>query len=113
MFYLILGETPVQNKISLLEISNYKYVGEIRSAIYKNNEKKDAFNEIVENDLKLWQVDIDKDKIGMLDAQPYGINITKDLNGKELFPRDGIPDELKDDSIYIHIIVEPPKPATT
>ena len=109
MFYLILGETPVQNKISLLNISNYTYVGEIRSAIYKNNEKKDTFNRIVENNLKLWQVDgIDEDKERMLDERPHGINIKEDLNGEELFPRDKIPDKLKDDSIYIHIIVELP-----
>jgi hypothetical protein len=114
MFYLILGETPVQNKISLLTISGYDYVGEIRSAIYKNNERKVTFSGIGENDLRLWQVgDIDKDKIRILDEKPHGINIKKDLNGIELFPRDEIPNKLKDKSIYIHVIVEPPLPATT
>jgi hypothetical protein len=114
MFYLILGETPVQNKISLLTISGYDYVGEIRSAIYKNNERKVTFNGIGENDLKLWQVDdIDKNKIRMLDEKLHGININKDLNGIELFPRDEIPNKLKDKSIYIHIIVELTQPANT
>jgi hypothetical protein len=68
MFYLIIGEIPVQSKTLFLNISEYKYVGEIRRVIYKDNKRKDAFFKIKENDPRLWQVQVninDKDKIKM------------------------------------------------
>src|SRR4051812_35675428 len=106
MFYLIFGETPVKRKLILLNISKYEYVGELRKGIY--NDYK-TFDNIKENDLRLWKVNIDDDKIRMLDEQLHEINILKDLNGEELFTQEKIPTELNDPNCII--IVQPP--ATT
>src|SRR3954447_11222353 len=115
MFYLIFGETPVENKILLLNISDYKYIWEIRGAIYVKNKRKKIFVGIEENDLKLWKVDIDDNEIRMLNERLHDINIAQDLNGVELLPREEIPIELNKDSSYFHILVQPqlPPPATT
>src|SRR2546423_10344674 len=53
MFYLIFGETPVKRKLILLNISGYEYVGELRKGIYKDY---NTFDNIKENDLRLWKV---------------------------------------------------------
>jgi hypothetical protein len=103
MFYLILGETPVERKLMALEISLYKYVGELRKGIYNDYN----FDNIKENILRLWKVNINDDKMRMLNEQPHEINILEDLNGEELFTQGKIPTELNDPK-YIILVELPP-----
>ncbi|CAB5104331.1 unnamed protein product [Rhizophagus irregularis] len=119
-YYLILGEVPAKRKLDFVKFDFSERVMILRNAIY--DKKKNTFTNknIDENDLILWKVDIpfdgENDKLTMLDEKFDTINIEQDLEGKEMLPGDEISKHLKNfdkPTSLIHIIVQPPQPATT
>jgi hypothetical protein len=85
--------------------------------------KKHAFREIDASDLKLWKVSIstknvnsvfDKNMETLMSKPHMEINIEKELDGLLLETEDNIKDHIDKDPIdyHIHIIVQPPPPAT-
>ncbi|RIA94451.1 hypothetical protein C1645_817939 [Glomus cerebriforme] len=119
MFYLILGETPVKKKVELLDITKYSLVGDIRKAIYQNRVNT-TFASINENNISLWKVaipiDDNENKLKILDDNCI-LDIEQDLEGKELYPADGIPEDFRKQQPpeikIIHIIVQPSPPSAT
>ncbi len=115
-YYLVLGEVPAIRKLDYVEFDSSKRVMILRNTIY--DEKKNTFSSIDRNGLILWKVDIpfdcENDKLKMLDNAFDTINIKKDLAGEEMLPGNEISKYLKNlPPSSIHIIVEPPSPATT
>ncbi|CAB4398421.1 unnamed protein product [Rhizophagus irregularis] len=88
-YYLVLGEVPAKRKLDYVEFDSSKRVMILRNTIY--DEKKNTFSSIDRNDLILWKVDIpfdcENDKLKMLD----NVNLPPSS---------------------IHILVQPPPPAT-
>ena len=80
--------------------------------------RRRTFSSIDRNELILWKVDIpfdcENDKLKMLDNAFGTINIKEDLKGEKMLPGDEISNYLKNlPPSSIHILVEPPPPATT
>jgi hypothetical protein len=115
-YYLVLGEVPAKEELDYVEFDSSERVMILRNTIYEM--KKNTFSSIDRSDLKLWKVDIpfdcENDKLKMLDNAFGTINIKEDLKGEKMLPGDEISKYLKNlPPSSIHILVEPPPPATT
>ncbi|CAB4436577.1 unnamed protein product [Rhizophagus irregularis] len=119
-YYLVLGEAPAKRKLDFVEFDFSARVMILRHAIYDKKKNTFSSKSIDENDLILWKIDIpfddENDKLTMLDETFDTINIEQDLEGKEMLPGNEISKYLKNldkPTSSIHILVQPPKPATT
>jgi hypothetical protein len=118
VLYLVLGEEVTDRFIFdiSLEMWNYMKISHLRDGI-----KVKASLSVPAHKIKLWKVaiptkDMNDEKMKILINKPHeSINVKEELGGELLDAEDSISSKIEKvpNDNHIHILVQPPKPATT